>query len=426
MPSTGMVSMQLSVADTQLLMASTGMGRVLSRPAVAVMPFENLSGDPEQAYFADGISEDIITSLSNWRWFPVIGRNSTFSLRGKAVGPAEVGRLVSARYVVDGSVRKAGNRVRVTAQLTDASSGHHLWTGRYDREIEDIFELQDAISYAIVAAIEPQVAQAEEARIARTPIENYNSWDLSVQALSHIRRGTRNDLVLARSILQRAISIDSTSSYARSLLALAYFREALFGWTSDPARELTSTRDAAAEAVALDGNDWLAHALYAIGLVWVERAFDRAIAEAEKAVSLNPSAPLAYHFLGCALQFNGRAEESIAALKAELQLDPRYQSRSAVIADIALGHLQTGDFRLAATVAREAVDDSPSNVRAWQRLTVALGMLNETAQAKAALERVLQLQPDFSLTYIDATYPFRHLPDRTMFLEGLHRAGWDG
>ena len=281
-------------------------------------------------------------------------------------------------------------------------------------------------AYAIVAAIEPQVAQAEEARIARTPIENYNSWDLSVQALSHIRRGTRNDLVLARSILQRAISIDSTSSYARSLLALAYFREALFGWTSDPARELTSTRDAAAEAVALDSNDWLAHALYAIGLVWVERAFDRAIAEAEKAVSLNPSAPLAYHFLGCALQFNGRAEESIAALKAELQLDPRYQSRSAVIADIALGHLQTGDFRLAATVAREAVDDSPSNVRAWQRLTVALGMLNETAQAKAALERVLQLQPDFSLAYIDATYPFRHLPDRTMFLEGLHRAGWDG
>jgi serine/threonine-protein kinase len=269
-PSTGAASMQLSVADTQLLMAATGMRRVLSRPAVAVMPFENLSGDPEQAYFADGISEDIITSLSNWRWFPVIGRNSTFSLRGKAVGPAEVGRQVGARYVVDGSVRKAGNRVRVSAQLTDASSGHHLWTERYDREIQDIFALQDEISYAIVAAIEPQVAQAEEARIARTPIESYDAWDLSVQALSHIRRGTRNDLVLARSILERAILIDGTSSYSRSLLALAYFREALFGWTSDPARELASTRDAAAAAVALDGNDWMAHALYAIGLVWVE------------------------------------------------------------------------------------------------------------------------------------------------------------
>ncbi|MFO1058600.1 MAG: adenylate/guanylate cyclase domain-containing protein [Dongiaceae bacterium] len=397
---------------------------VLGRPAVAVLPFENLSGDADQGYFADGITEDVITALSCWRWFPVISRNSTFAFKARAAEVSEIARQLGARYIVEGSVRRAGGRIRIGAQLVDAASGHQLWAERYDRQLADMFDLQDEIARAIVSAIEPQIARAEDARVLRKAPHSLDAWDLAVRALWLIRRGTRAELGEARGMLEQAIRLDPAASYPRSLLALALFQEALSGWTSDPPRALAATRAAAAEAVAADDGDWLAHALLGIGLVWTEHAFDRAIAEEERAITLNPSSAIAYQFLGCALGFGGRPEAALKALEAVLRLDPRYQSRSLILADMALCHLLLGANDDAVRTAREAVAEGRRNVRAWQRLAAALGRRGETAEAAVALAQVLTLQPDFSLAYLDATYPFRSPEDRAIMLDGLQRAGW--
>jgi adenylate cyclase len=237
---------------------------VLVRPAVAILPFRNMSGDPAQEYFADGITEDLITALSAWRWFPVIARNSTFAFKARATDVTQIGRALGARYVVEGSVQRAGDRVRINAQLIDASSAVHLWAQSYDRRLGDVFDLQDEITRAIVGAIEPQLTRAEQQRAMRKRPENLDSWDLSLQALSHIRRGTPRALAMADDLLLRAVAMGPTSSYAQSLLALTRFQGALVGWTNDPASSLASTYEAAETAVALDDCDWLAHALLGI------------------------------------------------------------------------------------------------------------------------------------------------------------------
>ena len=394
------------------------------KPAIAVLPFTNMSGDPEQEYFADGITEDIITALAAWRWFPVIARNSTFVYKGgKANDIAQVGRDLGARYVVEGSVRKAGGRVRITAQLVESSAGHHLWAKRYDGELSNIFALQDQITADVVASIEPQLNQAEQARVLRKTPDRLDTWDLSLKALWHIHRGNRKDYAEAQALLERALWLDPTSSYAHSILALCQFGIALLGWTVDPPNALAATHQAAQEAVALDEGDWLAHALLGISLLWTRRDFDRAIAEEQRALALNPSAALTYQFLGCVLVFADRPREAIPHLQMVLQLDPRYQSASAILADLALSHFLLGENEVAASWSERAVAEQANNVRAWQRLAVVRGHQGQAGAARAALDRVRSLQPDFSLTYVDATYPFLNPQHRQLFVEGLRKAG---
>jgi adenylate cyclase len=261
---------------------------ILRRPAVVILPFLNLSGDPTQDYFVDGMTEDLITALAQWRWFPVIARNSAFAYKGRAVDVTQVGRELNARYALEGSLRLAGDRVRVNAQLIDASGGHHLWAHTYDRRLGDIFDLQDEITRAIVVAIEPEIAQAEQRRAARKRPESLDAWDMSLQALAKIRQGSASALAEAKRLLEQATALDPASSYAQSLMALAEFQSMLAGWTHDPARMLAETLAAAEMAVALDEGDWLAHALLGIATLWVRRAYDKAILEEELALALNP------------------------------------------------------------------------------------------------------------------------------------------
>jgi len=393
------------------------------KPAIAVLPFSNISGDAEQEYFADGVTEDIITALAGWRWFPVIAGNSTFAYKGKAQDVAQVGRDLGARYVVEGSVRRAGERVRITAQLIESSAGHHLWAKRYDRDLSDIFALQDEITREIVASIEPQLNRAEQARALRRTPDRLDAWDLSLKALWHIRRANRKDYDEAHALLERALALDPTSSHAHSILALWQFVVALLGWTKDPPNALLATLRTAQEAVALDDGDWLAHALLGIALLWTRRDYDRAVAEEERALALNPSAALSYQFLGCVLVFADRPREAIQPLQMVLQLDPRYQSASLILADLALSHLLLGEYDTAAALGERAVAEQANNVRAWQRLAAARGHLGHADAARAAFDRVLQLQPEFSLAYVDATYPFRNPKHRELFVAGLRKAG---
>jgi adenylate cyclase len=397
---------------------------ILRRPAVVILPFVNLSGDPTQEYFVDGMTEDLITALAQWRWFPVIARNSAFTYKGRAVDVVQVGRELNARYVLEGSLRLGGDRVRINAQLIDAGNGHHLWAQTYDRRLGDIFDLQDEMTRAIVVAIEPQIAQAEQRRAARKRPENLDAWDMSLQALAKIRQGNPSALADAKRLLGRATALDNTSSYAQSLLALAEWLGVLAGWTRDPARLFGETLSAAETAVTLDEGDWLAHALLGIANLWVCRAYDKAIREEELALALNPSASIAYHFLGCALTFDGQAAAALPKLSAILDIDPRFAFLPVTLADLGLVKLLTGDPEAALSFLERSLAEQANNVRAWQRKTVTLAHLGRIGEARAALIKLLELQPSFSAEYVSATYPFRNPAHAAMFADGLRKAGW--
>ena len=395
----------------------------LTRPAVAVLPFLNMSGSPEQEYFSDGITEDITTALSYCRVFPVIARNSTFVYKGQAIDVKKVAKELGARYVLEGSIRKAGNRVRVTAKLVDGTSGHQIWAERYDRDLGNVFDLQDDLTERIVTSIEPQLNWAEQERAIRIMPDNLDAWDCCLRALWHIYRSTREDYIEAHRLLLKAIEMDPKSSYPQSVLALCCFNEALLGWSRDPPSAFIETLEAAKKAVALDERDWLAHALFGIACLWTHRQYDRGIEELERAISLNPSAAASYQFLGCVLAFAGRPAEAIPKLNATIRLNPHHQSMSIILADLALCHLLLQDFEKAVGFAKRAVREQPENVRSHQRLASCLGHAGRKEEARIALDELIRLQPDFSLGYIDATYPFRNSVDRALFIEGLIKAG---
>jgi len=402
-----------------------------TQPAIAVFPFENLSENADSAHFADGITQDIITALSCWRRFPVIARNSMSLSKEKHGDSVAAARELGVRYFLQGSVRRAGSKIRICAQLVDASSGTQIWARRYDRDLDNMFAVQDEITARIVQSIEPQLSRRELHRALRKHPQSLDSWDYTQRALSclygalsHLHAFAGADAAEARDLLHKAIELDPASSYAHSLLALSHFHDALANWTKDPPGALTATLLAARRAVALDDDDWLSHALLGVAVLWTSRNYDRALEEVERAIALNPSAVIAYQFLGCVALFAGRPTQAVPALETVLHLDPQYQSRSLILADLSLSRLLLGDVDGAVAAATDAVDREPENVRAHQRLVTALGHTAQVADAKAALNALLLLQPDFSDAYVRATYPFRFAEHLVLFNEGLRKAGW--
>jgi adenylate cyclase len=259
------------------------------KPSIAVLPFENMSGDPEQEFFADGMAEEIITALSRYRWFFVIARNSSFTYKGRAVDVTQVAKELGVRYVLEGSVRKAGNRVRVTAQLIDATTGSHIWAERYDRELDDIFALQDEITETIVAAVEPELGAVERERAGRRPPGNLDAWGLYQRGLWHFYADpTRCGMDEAKRLFQRACELDPGFAAAYAELAWTHESDIHRGLTDDPEASLEQAARAAEKAVALDARD--AAGRCALGRVHIfRRAYDKAIAEMEEAVGLNTS-----------------------------------------------------------------------------------------------------------------------------------------
>ena len=277
------------------------------RPAIAVLPFVNMSGDPEQEYFSDGITEDIITALSKLRWFFVIARNSSFIYKGKAVHMKQVAEELGVSYVVDGSVRKVGDRVRITVQLNDAATGSHIWAERYDRGLADVFAVQDEITEAIVAAIEPQLYATESFRAQRKPPNSIDAWGLVMRALSHYWQVTRQDNVIAQELLEKAIAIDPNYGQALGVLAASYTFSFHMGWAAR-ATTVPIAERAALAAIRTDSEDPWAH--HALGCVYLfTRRFDDSLAEFELALRLNPNFSLAQAYYGLALSYCGRCEE---------------------------------------------------------------------------------------------------------------------
>ena len=391
------------------------------RPAIAVLPFVNMSGEPEQEYFSDGISEDIITALSKLRWFFVIARNSSFIYKGKAVHLKEIAEELGVGYVVEGSVRKGGDRVRITVQLNDVATGSHIWAERYDRDLSDVFALQDEITEAIVAAIEPQLYAAENFRAQRKPPDSMDAWDLVMRALSHYWRVTRQDNVVAQALLEKATAIDPSYGQALGLLAASHTFSAHMGW-ADMATVVPIAERAALAAIRADSEDPWAH--YALGSVCLfTRRFDDSLAEFEVALRLNPNFSLAQGYYGLTLSYCGRWEEADLAPRRALRLSPRDPFSAVYYGIAAYAQFVGRNYEEAMRLSREGIRQRGDFVGAHRVLTAAAGMAGQTDIARVALQELRRAQPNISLAWIASQMPIKLEADREHYLEGFRRAG---
>src|SRR5476651_655035 len=393
------------------------------RPAIAVLPFTNMSGEPEQEYFSDGISEDIITALSKLRWFFVIARNSSFIYKGKSIHMKQIAEELGVGYVVEGSVRKGGDRVRITVQLNDVATGSHIWAERYDRDLADVFAVQDEITEAIVAAIEPQLYAAENFRAQRKPPNSLDAWDLVMRALSHYWRVTRRDNVVAQALLEKATAIDPNYGQALGVLAASHTFSAHMGWADMATVAPIAEREALA-AVRADSEDPWAH--LALGSVYLfMRRFDDSLAEFELALRLNPNFSLAQGYYGLALAYCARCEEANLAAQRALRLSPRDPFSAVYYGIAAYAQFIGRNYDEAMRLSREGIRQRVDFVGAHRVLTAAAGMAGEADVAKAALQELRRAQPNISLAWIANQMPIKLDADREHYLEAFRRAGLD-
>jgi TolB-like protein len=391
------------------------------RPAIAVLPFTNMTGDPMQDYFSDGISEDLITALSKLRWFFVIARNSSFIYKDRAVHMKQIAAELGVGYVVEGSVRKVAGRVRITAQLNDVATGSHVWAERYDRDLADVFAVQDEITEAIVAAIVPQIYAAENFRARRKPPDSLDAWDLVMRAMSHFWRVTRQDNMVAQALLEKATAIDPNYGQALGVLAASQTFCAHMGW-ADLATAAPIAERAAHAAILADGEDPWAH--NALGCVHLfARRFDDSLAEFELALRLNPNFSLAQGYYGLTLAYCGQWEEGYLAAQRAIRLSPR-DPHSAVYHGIASYAQFVGrNYDEAMRLARESIRQRGDFVGAHRVLTSASGMAGRLDVAAAALRELRRAQPNVTLAWIAKEMPIREDAEREHYLEGFRRAG---
>jgi TolB-like protein/tetratricopeptide (TPR) repeat protein len=363
------------------------------RPSLAVLPFANLSGDAEQDYFADGMVDDIITGLSRIRWLFVIARNSSFTYKGRAVDVKQVGRELGVRYVLEGSVRKAGEVVRVTGQLIAATSGMHVWAGRFDRKVDDIFALQDEITLAIVGAIEPSLRRAEIERVKRKRPDSLDAYDVVLRAQQDVYSGMPDRAAKALPLLQRALALDPAYALAHAFAAMAHHNLYLRAGLRDEDRAASIRHAHAAITNGQDDALALTFAGFSIGMDGHDRA--AAFAALEAALAISPSTALAYIFGGVILGWSGDAERAIEWGERAMRLSPFDPWAFAAFHSFALGHFHRGRYEEAANAAYRAVQSNPAHSISYMLLAASLVKLGRLPEAKTAAARVLKLQPAF-------------------------------
>jgi len=393
------------------------------RPSIAVLPFANMSGDPQQEYFCDGITEDIITSLSLWRWYPVIARSSTFVYKDRKVDVRRIAGELGARYILEGSVRRAGDRIRVNAQLIDAETGHHIWAEIYDRDLADIFAVQDDITECVVGNLEPQLLLAEADRVRRKRPGDLTAVDSLYRGTWHFYKITRTDMAEARKHLERSVELDpANASQPWAMLSIVHFVSALMALTDDPRGSLAAAADAAQRSVALDDQDFLGHSCLGLCLVWV-RQFDRGVSELERGVELNPNSAIAHVLAANGLEFAGRPADAVAHSRFALKLSPRDPLLTYYLSNLGLAHFMLHELNEAAECQKRALGLNSANIRALHRLAATQAHLGQLDEARATFQASLNVMPSPNVAFIDATYPFRKPEDRAFFLDGLRTAG---
>ncbi len=363
------------------------------KPSIAVLPFANISGDSEQEYFSDGLTEDLITALTLWRLFPVIARNSTFIYKNKAVDVKQIAKELGARYILEGSVRKSGMRVRITAQLINGKTAHNIWADKYDRELDDIFSLQDEITQQIVAVMVPEYEKAERIRSKIKRQTDLNAWDYYLRGMALIHEVTKAGNIKAREMFLRAIELDSEYSDAYVGLAYSHNRDLLMQCTDDREQSKAKSLEYSRRAVTLDDSSSSAHQSLSTAHLW-RNEHDLALTEAQLTVKLNPYDAIGLHGLGNKSDLAGDPEGILRMLRAQ-QLNPQDSDRHIGLTFLARAYINSEEHDSAIKYAKLAINWRPDYPPAYFILAIALGHINRLDEAKAALHECERLQPGF-------------------------------
>jgi adenylate cyclase len=418
------ITLESDVAESEAHRA-TAVGPIelkfVEKPAIAVLPFENMSGDPEQEYFSDGLAEDIITALSHWRSFPVVARNSSFSYKGQNIRVQTVSEELGARYILEGSVRKAGSRLRITAQLIDAQTGHHVWAERFDRQLEDVFDIQDEITNRIAATIVPELEHFEHRRSTAKRTEDLDAWDYYLRGMETFHDETCDGTASSIRMFQAAVDLDPNYCDAWARLGWAYGRSVMLKCGDDPDATLRLGFEASRKAVALDYSSAEAHMGLGECHIWAEET-DVGLEEAQIALELNPSFAIAAMSVGNRLDLVGRAERGIAEMERSLKLNPRDPNRWRYMAYLSRAYIGLKEYQRAADWARQAARLRPDLPEALFRCAVCVAHLDEVEEAKALLERCRAIDLDYLLKMRDWR-PYADHARNDHFLSGLRRHG---
>ena len=393
------------------------------KPSIAVLAFQNLSGDAEQEYFADGVVEDIITALSRIRWLFVIARNSSFTYKGRAVDVKQISRELGVRYVLEGSVRKAANRVRITGQLIDASAGTHLWAERFEGSLDDIFELQDQIATSVVGAIAPELERAEIERAKRKPTENLGAYDYYLRGMADLHRGTREAIDEALDLFGKAIELDPDFASAYGAAAWCRFWRKVNGWSSDPPREAAEGARLARRAVELGRDDAVALARGGHALAHFTGDLDGGIALHDRAVMLNPNLAAAWFLGGFLRIWHGEPDAAIEHFARAMRLSPLDPETYRMQAGMAAAHLFARRFDAASAQADEAFRNLPTFLLAAAVAAASHTLAGRPDEGKKAMAQVRKLDPLLRISNLGDWLPIRRAEDLATFADGLRRAG---
>jgi len=393
------------------------------RPSIAVLPFQNMSGDPEQEYFADGMVEDIITNLSRIKWLFVIARNSSFTYKGRATDVKQVGRELGVRYVLEGSVRKAGNRVRITGQLVEASTGAHLWADRFDGAMEDVFELQDQVTSSVVAAIAPKLERAEIERSKRKPTNNLDAYDYYLRGIDNLYSQTQESTGEALRLFHKAIALDPEFASAYAMAAFCYSQRKAFGWVANRSQDIAEAAPLARRAVELTRDDALAIARAGMVLAYVVEDFDSGALLLERARTLNPNLSAVWHASGWLKVWMGEPETAIEYLERFVRISPLDPLLHSVRSAIAFAHVFAGRFTEAVSYAEKALADNPNTHQALRATALSCAWAGRTEQAQKAISRLLEIDPTLRVSKLVNITPLQRVQDIARYQEGMRKAG---
>ncbi len=395
------------------------------KPSIAVLPFQNMSGDAEQEFFADGMSEDIITALSRYRSLFVIARNSTFAYKGQSPDLRDVARDLGVKYVLEGSIRKAGTRIRVSGQLIEGASGSHIWAERYDRELNDIFALQDEVTETIVAAIGPEIDQFEREQAQRLPPDSLDAWESYQRGLWHLFRFNRADNAEAQRLFRLANTHSANFSPALSGLTHALYFSYMHGYANDNAAALAEAYETGRAAVMADERDADAH--FALGrILYLRHEHDASISEFETALSHNPSLAPAYLGYGTVMAYSGIWDRAVDILDRGLRLSPHDPLIWVFFTAKALAFLGAKKLEEAAQSGRQAIRQPSAQITAYFILAATLGQLEKTEETQKVMAEVLRIKPDISTEYVARILPFKNSADLDYVVAGLVKAGLPG
>lgn len=403
--------------------SSGAMSARASRPSIAVLPFTNMSGDPNQEFFGDGIAEDILTALAKLRWLRVIARHSSFAYKGGSADLRQVGRELGARYVLEGSVRKSAKRVRITGQLIDAQTGTHLWAERFDRELADVFVMQDEIVGAVLSAISPTILDAERQRAFHMPTHSLDAWEAYQRGLWHHSKRDAAETEQARALFQRAIELDPSFASAYLGLCLVHIADGIVFQRADYTVSMNAAEAMVRKAIALDEGNVSARTN--LGYVYrLKGQMDEALREAQLALSLDPDSAEAHGLAGVTLVFTGERKAAREALATALRLGPRDPRRPVWRTHVAISYYLEKDYGLALQAGRIAVEEFPTYPNARQWLAACLGQLGRVVEAAAALKQMRAFSPGMKDDSIKNRRPFQSDTDFAHYLDGLRKAGW--